>query len=389
MIINRIDGLNHFKSSWGRRRMGKKDVFSPACWLFLIILMVLPMTGFCAEPEFSSLEQIPSLVESIRFKEEIQFCGVRIPLENHEVRQRLEKEMLLAMWNRPQVILWIKRSGRYFPHINAILTQENLPLDLKYVPVVESALRPHASSPAGAVGFWQFLKHTGRKYGLKINSRIDQRRNLFDSTRAACRYLKALHSEFGSYLLALSAYNMGEHGLKAEIETQDTPDYFSLYLSLETQRYIFKIIAAKLILENPENYGFHLNASDLYPAFSFSKLEFNSDKEIPLSLIAAAADVSFKTIKDMNPEIRGYSLGPGKTTILVPQGREKGFKEKFTTLHKEWKQGQNLRFHVVRSGESLTTIAQKYNISIASLLRLNNFTMNRVIHPGEKLKVRY
>ncbi|WP_022668788.1 lytic transglycosylase domain-containing protein [Desulfospira joergensenii] len=360
-------------------------------WLSLFILVMGPVRGICEEPESPSqvLEQIPSLIQSIRFQDELRFCGVKIPLENHEVKQRLEKEMLLALWNRPQVILWIKRGARYFPHIDAILAKENLPLDLRYVPVIESALRPHASSPAGAVGFWQFLKHTGRKYGLTINSRIDQRRNIFESTRAACQYIKKLNLEFGSYLLALSAYNMGEHGLKAEIESQDTRDYFSLYLSLETQRYIFKILAAKLILENPETYGFHLKHSDLYPVFSFSKLEFSSNKEIPLTLIAGAADVSFKIIKDMNPEIRGYSLGPGKSVVLVPQGREKGFKEKFTDLHKSWKAGQHLRFHVVKPGESLTGIAKQYNVSIASLLRLNNLTLKKVIHPGDRLKVRY
>lgn len=371
--------------------MGKKNIFSKAFFLVLIILMADPSKKVFSEPEFTSfsLEPIPSLVESIRFKAEIRFCGEKFPLEIPEVRQQLEKEVLLAVWNRPQVILWIKRGAKYFPHIDAALTRENLPLDLKYVPVVESALRPHAGSPAGAVGFWQFLKHTGRKYGLKINARIDQRRNLFESTRAACQYIKELNAKFGSYALALSAYNMGEHGLQAEIETQGTRDFFSLYLSLETQRYLFKLMAVKLILENPKNYGFHLDPSDLYPEFRFSKLEFSSDREIPLHLIAGAADVSFKTIKDMNPEIRGYSLGPGKTTILLPPGRKMGFKDRFAVLHTDWNQGQTLRYHVVRPGESLTSIAQKYNISIASLLRLNNFTLSRVIHPGEKLKVRY
>ena len=361
-------------------------------WFTLVLILLWSGYGLCQESKTSDLmpqEQIPSLIQSIRFKKDIHFCGVKIPLDNIEVRHRLEKEMLLALWRRPQVILWIKRGAKYFPHIGKILSQNMLPMDLKYVPVVESALRPHASSSAGAVGYWQFLKSTARKYGLQVDTRIDERRNLFKSTKAACRYIKDLHGEFGSYLLALSAYNMGENGLKAEIESQKTRDYFSLYLSLETQRYIFKIIAAKLILENPKAYGFDLMPSDLYPVFRSSKLEFNSDQDIPISLIAQAAGVSFKTIKHMNPQIRGYELGPGQTVVMVPVGKEKGFKEKFAAAHKNWRSDTRLRFHVVKPGESLIGIAKKYNLSVTSLLRLNKCSLNKVIHPGDRLVVRY
>ncbi|MBW2174132.1 MAG: lytic transglycosylase domain-containing protein, partial [Deltaproteobacteria bacterium] len=140
----------------------------------------------------------------------MEFCGEQVPLEIQEVRERLEKEVLLSAWNRPQVILWLKRVPRYFPHIEEMLEESKMPDDLKYLPVVESAFLPHARSNKKAVGFWQFMSATGRKYGLVVNRQVDERRNFFASTRAALKYLKELHSIFGSWTLAVAAYNMGE-----------------------------------------------------------------------------------------------------------------------------------------------------------------------------------
>ncbi|MDD9304846.1 MAG: transglycosylase SLT domain-containing protein [Desulfobacter sp.] len=331
---------------------------------------------------------IPQLSQITRFTGDIRLCGLKIPYEDAQVRERLEKEVMLAAWNRPQVLLWLKRSQRYFFHIEKILKQENLPQDLKYVPVVESALRPHSRSGKGAVGYWQFLKSTGTRYGLRIDKRVDERRNLFKSTRAACLYLKKLHQEFGSYFLALAAYNMGEFGLDTGIQAQGTRDFFSLYLPLETQRYLLKIVAAKLIIENPEAYGFHLMPQDLYPVFSFSKINFSLNREVPLSLIARSAGISFKTLKDYNPEIRGYYLEGKDSSVLVPKEKEKGFKQNFTILRKAWEKKVTMKFHVVMPGESLIKIAKEYKMPLAALLRLNKFSYQKVIHPGDRLRVR-
>lgn len=361
----------------------------------LIIVIVLlcvaeALPGSCQEGRQGERlsNTMPSLMDSIQFTQEIKFCEINIPHEILGIRQRLEKEILLAVHNRPQVILWMKRSARYFPIIEKILKQENLPLDLKYVPVVESALRPHSGSSKGAIGYWQFLKDTGKRYGLKIDDTIDERRNIFKSTQAASFYLKKLKTEFGSYLLALAAYNMGEFGLNTQIDIQETRDFFSLYLPLETQQYVFKIIAVKMILEQPEKYGFFLKASDLYPEFRFSKINFNLNTEIPIIMIAQAARIPFKTIKDMNPEIRGYHLDSGKITLLIPEGKEKGFKERFVKLLSESSQKYTRKFHVVQPGESLIRIAQQYEMTLASLLRLNNFSFKKVIHPGDRLLIR-
>ena len=205
---------------------------------------------FGESPKSSSY---PSLVASLRIDTPLEFCNERVPLEIQEVRERLEKELLLTLWDRPQVILWLKRSHRYFPYIEEMLQKSGLPDDLKFVPVAESALRPHARSSKGATGFWQFMRHTGRQYGLTINRRIDERRNIFPSTKAAIRYLKDLYNIFGSWSLAAAAYNMGEVGLAREIKEQGTDNYYNLYLPLETQRYLFRIISIKLILSDQKN----------------------------------------------------------------------------------------------------------------------------------------
>jgi hypothetical protein len=333
---------------------------------------------------------IPTLVETVRFSGDLRLCGEKIPFTDPEVRERLEKEMMLAVWNRPQVMLWLKRAHRWFPHIERILKKEKLPLDLKYLPIVESALLSYGESPKGAVGYWQFISSTGKRYGLRIDSKVDERRNMFAATRAACRYLKDLHSRFGSYLLAMSAYNMGEYGLSKAMSLQDTQDFFSLYLPLETQRYILKMVAVKLIMSNPEQYGFHLDPQDLYPVFTFDEIKLSPKNDVPLAMVAKACGISFKTIKDYNPQLRGYYLGRGPATLLVPEGTHKDFQKKFAALYKTLPQTKRAsgKYHLVKSGENLSIIAGKYQMSLYKLLQLNKLSKRHVIHPGDKLRVR-
>lgn len=355
-----------------------------AGWAILFLLFLGLPFGAWAE----QADKIPSLIESIRFEDEITFCGRPVPLGDEDIRQRLEKELMLALWDRPQVILWIKRSTRFFPHLEKIISGYNLPEDFKYIPLIESALRPHASSHRRAVGYWQFLKSTGRRYGLRIDSMVDERRNIFKSTHAACRYLADLIEKFDSCLLALSAYNMGEYGLAEEIDVQKNRDFFSLYLPLETQRYVFKAIAAKLILENPDRYGFYLEPSDFYPVFVFDKVNLNSDFPVPISLIAESAGISFKTVKDYNPHLRGYYVAKGRMEVLIPKGKAKGFRKKFASLYETWEKTDARKIHIVKKGESLIGIAKTYQMTLSSLLEINNFSSKkRMIHPGDKLLV--
>ena len=328
---------------------------------------------------------LPSLVSFLKTPDHLEFCAEPVPLEIQEVRERMEKELLLSLWDRPQVILWLKRSRRYLPHIEGMLRKNGMPDDLKYVAIAESALRPHAGSRKGAIGFWQFMVHTGRKYGLVIDERIDERRNLFASTRAAISYFKELHNIFGSWTLAIASFNMGEEGLMAEILEQETADYYRLYLPLETQRFLFRVISVKLILSDPEKYGFKLADADHYPPLEYDKVHIDCVQEIPIRVIAAAAKTYFKAIKDLNPEIRGHYLGAGSHTVLIPQGASAGFRSRYLELVEKFLMTQKEQVYVVKKGDSLSAIAKKFDIPLAVLIIWNRLELSRPIHPGDRL----
>ena len=329
----------------------------------------------------------PSLISSVRVEGPLEFCGERVPLELEEVRERLEKELLLSLWDRPQVVLWLKRSHRYFPSIEGMLRENGLPDDLKYVAVAESALRPHAGSKKGAVGFWQFMRDTGKTHGLTIDQYVDERRNLFASTRAAIRYFRFLRESLGSWTLAAAAYNLGEEGIRAEMLEQETDDYYRLYLPLETQRFVFRILSAKLIMSHPEKYGFRLTAEDYYLPLEFDRVEVECPQEIPIRIIAQAAKTTFKVIKDLNPEIRGHYLAPGIHTILVPKGPSTGFSRRYQELTTVWLSSRQERIYVVQKGDSLSSIADQFGVPLAALIIWNRIDLTAPIHPGDQLVI--
>ena len=328
-----------------------------------------------------------SLLTSLKIAPPHSFCGETVPMDSREVKERFEKEFLLSLWNRPQVVLWLKRSKRYLPYIEKMLKKNGLPDDLKYVAVAESALRPHAGSKKGAMGFWQFMRQTGRNYGLTINSRIDERRNLFASTGAAIKYFKDLYEEFGSWTLAAAAYNMGEKGLMSEILEQQTDDYYQLYLPLETQRFLFRILSIKIILSEPEKFGFKLHKDDYYRPLAFDKVRVKSVGDVPVRIVAEAAKTHFKVIKDLNPEIRGHHLASGTHEILVPKGTSTGSQKRLNRLVKRLSLGQNERIYVVRKGDNLSYIAEKLNIPLAALIIWNRIDLKQPIHPGDRIIV--
>ena len=353
-------------------------------FLFQALLFCSSALGETSEPVIPP----ESLISSLKLAAPHAFCGEPVPIDNREVKERFEKEFLLSLWNRPQVVLWLKRSKRYLPYIEKMLKKNGLPDDLKYVAVAESALRPHAGSKKGAMGFWQFMRQTGRKYGLTINRRIDERRNLFASTGAAIKYFKDLHEEFGSWTLAAAAYNMGEKGLMSEILEQQTDDYYQLYLPLETQRFLFRILSIKAILSEPEKFGFQLQKADYYRPLAFDKVRIKSVGDVPIRIVAEAAKTRFKVIKDLNPEIRGHYLATGTHEILIPKGASAGFQKRYRRLVKRFSLGQNERVYVVREGDSLSSIAEKFNIPLAALIIWNRIDPKRPIHPGDRITVR-
>jgi hypothetical protein len=355
----------------------------------ILLLIILAGTDIsdAQKPAVPQTSDWPSLMIHIKINETLDFCGEPVALHLQEVRERLEKELLLTIWDRPQVALWIKRSTRYLPIIENMLRENDMPDDLKYVAIIESALRPHAGSSKGAIGFWQFLKSTGQKYGLRINAEIDERRNIFASTRAAVNYFKALYEMLGSWTLSAAAYNMGELGLQTEMASQKSRDYYQLYLPLETQRYVFRIIAAKMILMDPVRFGFQYTEQDLYPPLAFDRIQIECFQDTPIQIVAQAANTYFKVIKDLNPELRGHFLAAGTHSLLIPPGSAEGFDARFKQQFQQW-QAKNLeRVYVVQKGDSLTDIAERFNVPLPALLIWNRLDSRKPIHPGDRLVI--
>lgn len=351
---------------------------------FFIFLVLIPV---CISAQPFETANIRSLLSAIHTSGQIDFCGESVPLDQQEVKERFEKEMMLALWDRPQVILWIKRSSRWMPIIEKELKDNQLPLDLKYIPVIESAFLSYIGSKKGALGYWQFLEETGRKYGLTVTKDIDERRNLHASTKAAVKYLKDLHQKFDSWTLSAAAFNMGEDGLLAEIKEQKTQNYFRLYLPIETQRYILRLVATKLILSDPQKFGFIIDSNDLYPLLTFDTVNVTSTQDIPVWLIAQAAKSDFKAIKELNPEIRGHYLVKGTWKINIPQGNKKGFKKRFDKLLKKWLAHKKEQIYVVQPGDNLSDIADKFKVPLSLLIIWNRLDISKPIHPGDRLIV--
>jgi hypothetical protein len=348
-------------------------------------LLVALSAGLCQGSSAPAGSTPDVLLEAMRFTGPMSFCGEPVPMDDQEVRERMEKEMLLTLWDRPQVILWLKRSNRFLPVIEAMLREQGVPEDLKYLPIIESALRPHAGSPKGAVGFWQFTRSTGRRYGLRIDEYADERRNLHASTRAAITYLKELHDLLGSWTLAAAAYNMGEHGLQAEILAQEQGDYYRLYLPLETQRYMFRALAVKLIYSDPAAYGFDLEPEALYPPLTYDQVQLTCLEPTPIRLLAEAAGTTFKRIKDLNPQLRGHHLDAGRHQLLVPDGAATGLQDRFATAYGRWQKVVEAKIYIVQEGDNLTRIAERFKVPLNVLLIWNRLDPDQLLHPGDRL----
>lgn len=351
-----------------------------------LIVIIITAGAMNVEAQIGSRQSVgQSLIQAIKISGPLTFCNEPVPLNEADVKERLERELLASLDNSGEVILWLKRANRYFPYVEKALKDNALPDDLKYVVIAESSLKPLATSNRGAVGFWQFIENTGNKYGMKINNDIDERRNFFMSTDAAINYFKDLYAIFGSWTLAAAAYNMGEEGLKTEMLMQKVNNYYRLYLNQETQRYVFRILAAKMILSNPEKYGFSLTEDELYKPFQFDHIEITVNQPVPLYIIAQAANTYFKIIKDLNPHIKNYYLSAGKHDLLIPRGTAQGFQERYEKLLNQWLELKEKSIYTIEQGDNLSIIAKRFNVSIKAIMIWNDLSNAKDVSPGDKL----
>jgi membrane-bound lytic murein transglycosylase D len=246
--------------------------------------------------------------------------GEKVPLEQQDVRERMDRELVINTYMQGTTVQIIKQTKRWFPLIEERLKANGIPDDFKYLAVAESALLATARSGAGAVGTWQFLKSTGLQYGLEINDQVDERMNVLKSTDAACAYLRDAYNRLGNWTAAAASYNCGMGGFNSAATNQGTYNFYNLWLPDETMRYIYRILALKYLLENPTRSGFMLGDADTYKPFNARKVEVNYSIA---SLIQFAKEqgTTYKMIRTLNPWLRDKYL-PNKSgklyEILVP-----------------------------------------------------------------------
>ena len=206
-------------------------------------------------------------IYAIPIPEKLDFAGEPMPLNNPDIKERMDRELLVNTYWHSNALLLFKRANKYFPIIEPLLKEYSIPDDFKYLAVAESGLQNNRS-PAGAAGFWHFMKGTGEEYGLEINDYVDERYNIEIATRVAAEYLTKARKRFGSWTLAAAAYNAGSAGISNQQNRQQaTASYYDLLLNDETSRYVIRIVALKEILSNPQKYGFNFRENDLRDNF--------------------------------------------------------------------------------------------------------------------------
>lgn len=245
-------------------------------------------------------------IYALELPESMDFAGEPVPLHDPDIRERMDRELLVNTYWQSNGLLIFKRAHKYFPIIEPLLKKYGIPDDFKYLAVAESGLENN-SSPAGAAGFWHFMKGTGREYGLEINDYVDERYNLDLATKVAADYLKDSKRKFGTWTLAAAAYNAGNGGINKQIERQKVDDYYDLLLNSETSRYVFRILAFKEILSNPEKYGFNFKERDLYKEIPSYKVKVDT-AVTDFADFAKKFDINYKILKIHNPWLRDTYL---------------------------------------------------------------------------------
>ncbi len=297
---------------------------------FAIGVIILTVYGLSKKDGESTSVSFPQdyKIVSPNIPGEMKFSGEKVPLQNFEVKERIDRELIVNTYWHSSTILAIKRANRWFPVIEPILKKYNIPDDFKYMAVAESNLS-NAVSPADAVGFWQFTEGAAKKYGLEVNHQVDERYNVEKSTEAACKYLLDAKAEFKSWTLAAASFNMGLPGMKKQLARQKADSYYSLVLGEETSRYLPRMLAVKEIMTHPEQYGYNLKKSDLYRPLRTYNINVSSSVK-DWADFAISKGINYKILKYYNPWLRDNSLKNRKHITYVLKMPQKGSVEDLT-----------------------------------------------------------
>ncbi len=309
--------------------MSSRIKIRPALYILIVVAVVLTFFGVYDKTVWCGTEKNPDpendpkrsyAVFSLDIPAEIDFAGEKVPLEEIDILENIDRELLVNTYWQSQTLLFIKRANRYFPVIEPILKKYEIPDDFKYLAVAESGLT-NAVSPSNAVGFWQILEGTARDYGLIVNDEVDERYHLEKSTEAVCKFLLDSHKKYTNWTLTAASYNAGRKGVDRQIERQKELDYYDLLLGDETGRYIYRILSFKLIMENPSEYGFYMGENHLYPQIPYYEVTVDGKVE-NFADFAKRYGISYKTLKWMNPWLRDSFLTntSGKTYyVKIPK----------------------------------------------------------------------
>ena len=252
-------------------------------------------------------------IRALKIPNNLSFAGEKVPLKNEDIKEKIDRELLVNTYWQSNALLWIKRTHKYFPIIEPILKEKGVPNDFKYLAVIESDLR-NVTSPAGAKGFWQILKGAGREFGLEINDNVDERYHLEKATIAACDYLIKAKERLGSWTLAAAAYHAGNYGIEKRLREQYVDSYYDVLAGENTERYVPRIVAAKEILSHPKKYGFIFDEEDLYQLTPTYIVEVDT-VITNIALFAKKFNTNYKELKLHNPWLRENKLN-NKTNRL-------------------------------------------------------------------------
>ena len=286
----------------------------------IISLFIFAKDYLNSDKPYNELRDSTYSVYALPVPDSITFAGELVPLENFDVREALDKELHKITYWHSETFLYLKRAHRYFPVIEKILKENNIHDDFKYLAVAESGLSD-VVSPSGATGFWQFMKKTAQSYRLEVNKEVDERYHILKSTEAACKFLKDAYRKYRNWALVAASYNMGQGNLDKQINKQNKKNYYELLLNSETSRYVYRIIAFKLIMSNPQDYGFKFRKKDLYPQISTYEVKLDS-AVTDFAAYAEHFNTNYKILKYFNPWLRDSFLTNKykKTyTIILPE----------------------------------------------------------------------
>lgn len=245
-------------------------------------------------------------IRALKIPSNLEFAEERVPTEKGDIKERIDRELLVNTYWQSNGLLLFKRANKYFPIIEPILAKNGIPDDFKYLAVIESGLQ-NVTSPAGARGFWQIMKTTGKESGLEINTNVDERYHLEKATQVACDYLNSAKKKFGTWTLAAAAYNAGRAGIARKMDSQMVDSYYDLLLAEETQRYVPRMIALKEILSNPKKYGFEFDNEDLYNYEATRTVKVDT-VITDIALFSKNMGINYKTLKLYNPWLRENKL---------------------------------------------------------------------------------